>query len=302
MPPSSPRLDGRGLAAAAGAFSIWGLIPWYLKFLQVTPVLQIAAHRLTWGCIFALGWLAVRRELKHVWNALADARTLRLLATSAALIAINWVLYVWAVANERVVEASLGYFMNPLVNVVLGVMVLSERLNRMQWLSVAIAASGVAYLTWATGSAPWIALSLAVTFGLYGLVRKLVHAESLPGFATETLLLVPAGLGYLLWSEAQGSSAFGHATLSNDLLLILSGPITAIPLVLFSFGARRIPYSTVGLLQYIAPSLQLLIGVFVFHEPFARDRAIGFILIWAALAVYAADGVWRSRKSLLVKD
>jgi chloramphenicol-sensitive protein RarD len=294
---SSSRLDGRGLAAAAGAFSIWGLIPWYLKFLHVTPVLQITAHRLTWGCLFALACLAVRRELKHVWKALTDARTLGLLALSAAFVGMNWVLYVWSVANERVVEASLGYFMNPLVNVVLGVMVLSERLNRMQWLSVAIAASGVAYLTWATGSAPWLALALAVTFSLYGLVRKLVHAEALPGFAAETLLLVPAGLGYLLWSETQGSGAFGHAALSNDLLLILSGPVTAIPLVLFSFGARRIPYSTVGLLQYIAPTLQLLVGVFVFHESFARDRAIGFILIWAALAVYAADGIWRARKS-----
>jgi chloramphenicol-sensitive protein RarD len=293
---SSPRLDGSGLAAAAGAFALWGLMPWYLKFLHVTPVLQIAAHRLTWGCLFALACLAVRRELNQIRTALTDARTLGLLALSATFVAMNWILYVWSVGNERVVEASLGYFMNPLVNVVLGVVVLSERLNRMQWLSVAIAASGVAYLTWATGSAPWLALALAVTFSLYGLVRKLVRAESLPGFATETLLLVPVGLGYLFWSEAQGTGTFGHATLTNDLLLILSGPVTAIPLVMFSFGARRIPYSTVGLLQYIAPTLQLLVGVFVFHESFARDRAIGFILIWAALAVYAADGVWRARK------
>lgn len=294
-------MDGRGLAAAAGAFFIWGLLPLYLKFLQAVPVLQITAHRLVWGCVFALVWLALRKELTHVWAALADPRTRWRLLLSALLISINWITYVWGITNERVVETSLGYFINPLVNVLLGVVVLSERLNRTQWTAVAIAAAGVSYLTWSAGQVPWIALTLAFSFGLYGLVRKLVQVDSLAGLASETLALLPVGIAFLLWCEAESTGSFGHISLRMDLLLMLGGPLTAIPLVLFAFGARRIPYSTVGLLQYIAPTMQLMLGVFVFHESFTQQRAIGFSLIWTALAVYAADGVWRARKTALLR-
>lgn len=296
--PASPpnRIDGRGLAAAAGAFLIWGLLPLYLKFLQSVSVLQVTAHRLVWGCLFAFVWLAFRREISHVWRALGSRPTRWRLCLSAALISINWITYVWGIANERVVETSLGYFINPLVNVVLGVVVLHERLNRTQWTAVAIAAAGVSYLTWTAGHPPWIALTLAFSFGLYGLVRKLVQVDSLAGFASETLVLLPVGVGFLIWCQVADTGAFTHQGIDIDLLLMLGGPLTAIPLVLFAFGARRIPYSTVGLLQYIGPTIQLILAIFVFHEPFTTERAIGFSLIWTALAIYAVDGVWRARK------
>jgi chloramphenicol-sensitive protein RarD len=199
-----------------------------------------------------------------------------------------------------VVETSLGYFINPLVNVTLGVVVLSERLNRAQWTAVAIAAAGVGYLTWTAGHPPWISMTLAFSFGLYGLVRKVVKVDALAGFATETLLLLPLGLGYLIWCEIAGTGVAGQIGISTNLLLMLGGPLTAIPLVLFAYGARRIPYSTIGLLQYIAPTMQLLLAVLLYHEPFGGARAIGFVFIWTALAIYAVDGVWRSRKAGLV--
>jgi chloramphenicol-sensitive protein RarD len=290
------RVDGGGLAAAATAFFIWGLLPLYLKQLQAVPVLQVTAHRLAWGCLFALGWLATRSELGLLARALRDPATRWRLVLSATLISINWITYIWGISTDRVVETSLGYFINPLVNVLLGVAVLSERLNRAQWTAVAIAAGGVTYLTWHGGHPPWIALTLAFSFGLYGLVRKVVTVDALAGFGAETLLLVPAGVGYLIWCAATGSGSFGHAGTGTTLLLVLGGPLTAIPLVLFAFGARRIPYSTVGLLQYIGPTIQLLLAVFLYHEPFTRERAIGFALIWTALAIYAVDGVVRARR------
>jgi len=295
-PPSST-LDGRGLAAACGAFVIWGVLPIYLKWLQAVPVLQVTAHRLVWGCLVALGWLGVRGELKYLWAALRDPRVRLRLFLSAALISANWITYVWGVANNRVVETSLGYFINPLFNVLLGVVALSERLNRAQWSAVALAAFGVAYLTWSAGHPPWISLVLAFTFGTYGFVRKVIQVDALAGFGAETLLLLPFGVAYLIWCETAGTGSLGHSSLTIDTLLVLGGPITAIPLVLFAFGARRIPYSTVGLLQYIGPTLQLLLGVFAFHEPFGGARLIGFSLIWSGLAIYAIDGVWRSRKA-----
>ena len=290
---------GRGLAAAATAFLIWGLLPLYLKALQTVPVLQVTAHRLVWGCVFAFAWLALRKEVGQVRTALRNPTTRWRLCASAALISINWVTYVWGIAVNRVVETSLGYFINPLVNVVLGVVILSERLNVVQWMAVAIAAAGVSYLTWSAGQLPWISLILAFSFGLYGLVRKLVQVDSLAGFGAETLLLLPIGIAYLLWCEWAGTGAVSRAGLGLDLLLVLGGPLTAIPLVLFAFGARRIPYSTLGLLQYIGPTIQLMLAVLVFREPFSGPRVLGFTLIWTALAIYAIDGLWRSRKLVL---
>ena len=294
--PAAATLDKKGLLAGATAFAIWGLLPLYLKTLQHVPVLQVTAHRLAWGCLFAIVWLSLRGELTLVRRALADSQVRWRLCASATLISINWITYVWAIANNHVVEASLGYFINPLVNVTLGVVVLSERLNRTQWLAVALATAGVSYLTWSAGHPPWIALTLALSFGFYGLVRKTVNVDALAGFGAETLLLVPLGLGYLLWCEFHGTGAMGHTGMSIVLLLALGGPLTAIPLVLFSVAARRIPYSTVGLLQYIGPTLQLMLGVLLYHEPFSGPRVMGFGMIWAALAIYGAEGIWRSRK------
>lgn len=298
----SPSQDyGRGLAAASTAFFAWGLLPLYLKALQAVPVLQVTAHRMMWGCLFAIAWLAVRGELGQVWAALAAPKMrLRLLAT-ATFISTNWLVYVWAIVNDRAVEASLGYFINPLLNVLMGVFVLSERLNRAQWTAVGIAAVSVVYLTWSAGHPPWIALILAFSFCMYGLLRKVVSVEALPGFATETLLVLPIGIGYLLWCEATGVGALGNVDLGTNLLLALGGPITALPLVLFAYGARRIPYSTVGLLQYIGPTIQLILAVFAFHEPFERSRALGFALIWLAIAIYLGDGLWRARKTHMLQ-
>jgi chloramphenicol-sensitive protein RarD len=292
----STRTDPRGLAAAASAFFIWGLLPLYLKALQSVPILQITAHRLVWGCLFAFLWLRLRGEIGHVRAALRDPTVRWRLCASATLISINWITYVYGIAANRVVETSLGYFINPLVNVLLGVLLLSERLNAAQWTAVAIAGAGVAWLTWTAGHPPWISLTLACSFGLYGLVRKVIRVDALAGFATETLILAPLGIGYIVWCELAGSGVVTTGGISLYVLLIVGGPLTAIPLVLFAFGARRIPYSTVGLLQYIGPTIQMLLAVFAFGEPFSGPRVAGFVLIWAALALYAADGLWRARK------
>lgn len=285
-----------GLAAAVSAFAIWGLFPLYLKPLAAVPTLQVMGHRIVWCCVLVFAWLAVRGELGAVRSALASAATRHRLAASAVCISLNWLIYVWAVANGHVVDASLGYFINPLFSVVLGVFVLGERLNRAQWFAVALAATGVLYLAVVLGRPPWIALWLAASFGLYGLIRKVVAVEAVPGLATETLLLLPFALGYLVWAESAGTAALGHSSAGVDALLVGLGLATAMPLALFSYGARRIPLSMVGLVQYIGPTLQFLIGVLVFNEPFPRSRAIGFALIWSALAIYAVDGLWRRRR------
>jgi len=297
--PSSPvatRTDPRGLAAAASAFFIWGLLPLYLKALQGVPILQVTAHRLVWGCAFAFVWLRMRREIGQVWAALRDPTTRWRLCASATLISVNWITYVYGIAANRVVETSLGYFINPLVNVLLGVLLLSERLNAAQWTAVAIAATGVGWLTWTAGHPPWISLTLAFSFGLYGLVRKVVRVDALAGFATETLLLAPLGIAYLICCELAGTGVVSNSGVGLYALLMVGGPLTAIPLVLFAFGARRIPYSTVGLLQYIGPTIQMFLAVFAFGEPFSGPRVAGFVLIWTALALYAGDGIWRARK------
>jgi chloramphenicol-sensitive protein RarD len=291
-------VSGAGLAAAISAFTIWGVLPLYLKPLQAVPALEIIAHRIVWSCLLVFAWLAVRGELGAVRAALADRKVLTRLATTAALVSVNWLIYVWAVGNDHVIDSSLGYFINPLFSVVLGVMVLGERLNRSQKFAVALAVVGVLYLAVVAGRPPWIALALAASFGLYGLIRKVVAVDAVPGLATETLLLAPFALGFLLWLEARGAGALGHAPAHIDALLVGSGLVTALPLALFAYGARRIPLSTVGLVQYIGPTLQFLLGVWIFHEPFTRERGIGFVFIWAALVVYAADGLWRNRKQL----
>ncbi len=283
---------GRGMPALVAAFTIWGLLPLYLRPLGAVPALQIMAHRSLWCCLCVLGWLALAGELSQVWRALGNPRTRLRLAVTACLITTNWLVYVWAVGHGRVVESSLGYFINPLVNVLLGVFVLRERLNRPQWLAVLLAATGVAYLTWLAGKPPFIALVLAVSFGTYGLMRKTLPVEPLAGLAAETLLIAPLSAAYLVWSELHGAGSLGHASTFVSGLLLLGGPLTAIPLALFAFGARRVAYATVGLVQYIGPSMQLLLAVFLYREPFTSARAIGFACIWAALALYAWDG-WR---------
>jgi chloramphenicol-sensitive protein RarD len=286
----------KGFTAAAAAFAMWGVFPLYFHPLRHVSPFQVIAHRVVWSCVFVLAWMAIRGELSGLRATLANRSVVWRLAVTATLITINWVVYVWAVMNGHVVESSLGYFINPLVNVLMGVALLSERLSRAQWIAVALAAAGVAYLTILAGSPPWIALILAFSFGTYGLIRKVVKVESLPGLATETLVLLPFAVTYLLWCESAGTGALGHAGPAIQALLIGSGPLTAIALFLFAYGARLLPYATVGVLQYIAPTLQFACGVFAFHERFDRTQAIGFALIWAALVIYAGDGLWQSRR------
>jgi len=292
-----PRLSSRGLAATTAAFTIWGLFPIYLYGLRAVPALQVIAHRVTWSCLFLLAWMGLRGELGRLTAALERPALIGRLTLTACLISCNWLVYVWSVTHNHVVDSSLGYYINPLMNVVLGVFVLRERLNRAQWLAVALAAIAVAYLTVLAGRAPWIALALAITFSLYGLLRKVTSVDALPGLATETLLLMPLAAAYLGWCELTGSGALTRAPVTVAALLIGSGLATAIPLFLFAYGARTLPYSTVGLLQYIGPSLQLLCGVLLFHESFGAARAAGFVLIWSALLICVADGLARARRA-----
>ncbi len=290
------RLAPRGLAAATAAFAIWGLFPVYLHPLHEVSAVQVVAHRVTWSCVFILAWLLMRGELARLTGTLGKPQLVARLTLTALLISCNWLVYVWSVTHEHIVDTSLGYYINPLMNVVLGVFVLKERLNRAQWVAVALAAAAVLYLAVLAGRPPWIALTLAVSFSLYGLLRKVISVDALPGLATETLLLLPLALAYLAWCQATGSGALTNSGPAIAALLIGSGLVTAIPLFLFAYGARALPYSTLGVLQYIAPSLQLACGVYLFHESFGTKRGAGFAVIWLALLIYAADGLWRSRR------
>jgi len=290
------RLSGKGLLAAAGSFVIWGCFPLYLQPLNHIDSLQVVSHRVAWACVLVVIWLILRGELWDLRKHFSNRAVLGRLLLSAVLITANWLGYVWGVAHGRVLEASLGYFINPLANVLLGVLVLRERLNVAQWTSVGIAAAAVIYVSVATGTPPWIALTVATSFSLYGLVRKVVQVEALQGLAVETLVLMPLALGYLIWCEINGTGAFGHSGAVVNTLLVGCGPITAVPLFLFAYGARLIPYSTLGLILYITPSLQLLSGIFLYHESFSGARAIGFAMIWLALVIYMVDGVRRARQ------
>jgi len=297
-------LDRRGVWIAIAAYVAWGLMPLYWHLLKVVPAMQIMAHRVVWSALLVCGWLGIKYGRGWLRETLSRPRAAPLLALSGVLIAVNWGLYIWAVNAGHVVESALGYFINPLLNVVLGVAVLKERLNRVQWLSVGIATIGVLWLTFSYGRFPWIALALACSFGAYGLVRKLLGVPPVRGLGVESLWLLLPALAFLLWSEASGS---GHLLPHADApswgwdvlgLLVFGGVLTSLPLIGFAAAVQRIPYSLVGLLQYISPTLQLLVGVLVLHEPFGGERAVGFAVIWIALALYAADGLLRARRSL----
>jgi len=284
-----------GIAYAILAFAAWGLFPLYFRRIASVPPLEVVLHRSVWSLLFVLMLLAALRRFSWLRPVLAEPRRLGLFALSAALLSGNWLVYVYAVHSGQVVEASLGYFINPIVNVLLGVLVLHERLERVQWAAVALAAAGVLWLTLLHGRLPWIALVLAVSFGLYGLMRKTASLGALEGLALETMLLAPLVLPALLWWTLGGSGAMARGDLALDAWLVIGGPLTALPLLLFAAGARRLPLATIGLLQYLSPTIQLALGVWVFHEPFDRARLAGFALIWAALLLYSLDG-WRRRR------
>jgi chloramphenicol-sensitive protein RarD len=286
----------RGLAITAFTFSLWGLVPVYWHLLRTVPSQQIIAHRIIWSTVLVVVWLLISKGTGWWKQIAAQPRALPTLALSSLAIAFNWGLYIWAINAGHVIETSLGYFINPLVSVLLGVVVLKERLRGLQWLAVACAAAGVAWLTFDAGTPPWIALGLACSFGLYGLLRKLISVDPVAGLGIESLYLFLPALGFALWSEnGHGGGFFGGWGWRNDLLLIIGGVVTAVPLIGFAYGVKRIPLSLVGILQYIAPSLGLLLGVFFFREPFDTAKALGFAAIWTGLLLFIGDSLWRSR-------
>jgi chloramphenicol-sensitive protein RarD len=285
-----------GALYAALAFALWGIFPLYFRQIATVPSGEILIHRIVWSLVFVVIVLTARRQWAWLKPVLRQPRVLAAFTASAVLLSTNWLIYIWAVNNGHVIDSSLGYFINPLVNVLLGYTVLHERLRRMQWLALGLAAAGVVWLTVLAGHLPWIALALAGSFGAYGLLRKVATLGALEGLTLETLLLAPiAALVLGVWM-ANGSSTFPAADATTNFWLIAAGPITAIPLLLFAAGARRISLTTLGLLQYIGPTIQLALGLWLFHEPFSAERLIGFILIWLALALYSAEGWWRSRR------
>lgn len=281
-----------GPLAAALAYILWGLFPLYIKQIVHVPALEIVLHRSAWSLVFVLGLLVLLRRFAWMGPVLRQPRTLAVFTLSALLLGGNWLLYVWAVNAGRVLDASLGYFINPLINVVLGTLVLKERPRPVQWAAVALAAAGVLWLAVGAGHLPWVSLVLAMSFGLYGLLRKTATLGAIEGLALETLLLAPLAVGGLLWLALAGHAHFGQGDIATDLWLLAAGPFTAVPLLLFASGARRVSMATLGLLQYLGPSIQFVLGVFLYQEPFSASRGIGFVLIWAALALYSAES-WR---------
>jgi chloramphenicol-sensitive protein RarD len=280
-----------GMLYAAGAFLSWGLFPLYFHAIKHVPASEILAHRMAWSLVFLMLMLLVRRQWKWLPEVLGKPKVVGSFLASAFLLSANWFVYIWAVNNGHVVDASLGYFINPLVNVLLGMLVLKEKLRRGQWLAIGVAATGVAWLTWQAGQVPYIALVLALSFGAYGLLRKTAALAALEGLSFETLILFPLAAAYLGWLVYSGQSVFVNAESdSTRWLLAAAGPTTAIPLLLFAAGARRIPMSVLGMLQYMSPSLQMLLGVWVFHEAFSPSRLVGFLFIWSALAIYMVEG------------
>ncbi|MDP3814417.1 EamA family transporter RarD [Pseudomonas sp.] len=286
----------RGYILGLTAYIIWGLFPLYFKVIQSVPALEIIVHRALWSALFGAlllmvwkhpGWL---RELRD------NPKRFAVLGGSGLLIASNWLVYVWAVNNERMLEASLGYYINPLVNVLLGMLILGERLRRLQWLAVTLAALGVMQQLWQVGSIPWVSLVLALTFGFYGLIRKQAPVAALPGLVVETWLLLPLALGWLIMNPAASSTQPAFWSTPEALWLIAAGPITLVPLVCFNAAARHLPYTTLGFLQYLAPTLVLLQAIFLFGEHFDPSKLLAFICIWAGLALYSLDAWLTLRK------
>jgi len=282
-----------GIIYAALAFLCWGLFPIYFHALDGVPPLQILAHRMLWSLGFLLIVLLLRRQWKWL-NVVRQPRVFFSFMLSALLLSANWLVYIWSVTNHHVIEASLGYFINPLVNIMLGYLILKERLRTVQWVAIAIAALGVAWLTWQTGTVPWIALFLAFSFGGYGLLRKTAALGALEGLSFETIVLFPLAAAYVIWLTMNGQNVFINTDSDTiRVLLVMAGPLTAIPLLLFASGARKIPLSILGLLQYLSPTLQFLLGVWLFKEAFTADRLVGFVLIWSALILFAGEGLLR---------
>lgn len=292
-----------GILYGLSAYVLWGMFPLFFKQLQAASAIEVVLHRMVWSLVFVLIVLAVLRR----WNWLGDVRRspalLGKFAVSALLLAGNWLSYVWAVSNGHVLDASLGYFILPLINVALGFIFLHERPRKAQWAAFALAATGVLWMAVQSGHVPWLALLIAMTFGFYGLMRKTATLGALEGMSLETMLLAPLAVVALLWAGPSGPGSQWPAHDAHTwLFFLLSGPVTAIPLLLFAAGARRVPLSTMGFLQYITPSILALMGVYLYGETFAGPRAVGFVFIWVALALYTAEGLWAGRRAAAARS
>lgn len=288
-----------GLAPALGAYLIWGFLPLYLMLVKSVPPFEFVAWRIIWTLPLCLLIVAFRRQFGELLGALKSPCSLLALLASSVLIAVNWFVYIWAIMAGEVYATSIGYYLNPLVNVLLGTLVLGEKLSRRQWIAVAIAAIAVALLAAGALTSLWISLCLGVSFALYGLVRKQVQVGSLPGLTIESAILLPVAGGIALWYAASpAGSAFGQDA-GLSALIVFSGVVTAVPLLLFAIAARRMDYSTLGFLQYIAPTIVFFLGLFVFEQPLAPVKLISFVLIWIAVAIFASD-LWAKRKAASV--
>ncbi len=294
----APRSSYRvGLLLGIGAYGLWGLFPLFWPLLEPASALEILADRFLWSFVFLALVMTATRSWSRLRPALAQRRNLVLLAAATVLISLNWGVYIWAVNSGRVVEASLGYFINPLMVVLLGTLVFHERLRRLQWTAVGIAAVAVAVLTAGFGGVPWIALALAFSWAGYGVVKKIVGMDPIASLTIETAYATPIAVLYLGWLQIQGTLAFGHSSTANTLLLMLTGVVTAVPLVMFGGAANRIPLSTIGVLQYLTPTIQFVIGITVAGEVMSAFQWVGFVIVWVALAVFAFDGVRHARRT-----
>jgi chloramphenicol-sensitive protein RarD len=282
-----------GLAYGLAAYGSWGVFPVYLKAVRSVPVVEVLSHRIVWALAVLIVVIGVRREWRAVADTLRHRRAVIVLSGSTVCIAINWLVYIYSVAHDRILESSLGYYINPLISVLLGIVLLKERLEPLMKAAALIAAAGVVWLAVGLGQLPWISLVLAFSFGTYGLLRKIAPVGALIGLTVETLLLAPLAGGYLVWAEARGRAAFLSGRPGIDALLLFAGPVTAVPLLCFAAATRRLPLSTIGFLQYVSPTLQFLLAVTVYGEPFDRARAGAFACIWAAVALFALDSVRR---------
>lgn len=280
-----------GLLSGAGAYMLWGILPVYWKQVYPVPAFEILAHRVVWSFVFMVLLAVAMRQGSNVWRECRELvkqpRKLAMVVAGSLLISCNWCLYIWAVNDNRIVETSFGYYINPLMNVLLGTMLLKEKMTYLQSLAVGVAAAGVLYFGLQFGSMPWVSLLLAISFGIYGLCKKVVKVSAITGLTIETLAVTPIALGYLGLVAQQGSGAFGHLSLGLDLLLAGTGAITALPLLLFAAGAKRLPLSTLGFLQYFSPSLSLALGVLLYNEPFTAVHGVAFSCIWLALLLYS---------------
>ena len=296
---ATPQTASRsGLIQAIGAYSIWGFMPLYFKQLQMVSPLEVVAHRIVWsvGLLILILWL--RGRMAEYRAAIVAARTRYMLLLSSALIAANWLIYIWAIYHDHILAASLGYYLNPLLNVLLGLFLLKERPRPVQWLAVAIAAVGVAVLAAQTLTTIWISFALALSFGLYGLVRKVAPVGSLPGLGVETTLLFPIAAGFAAWAWLYDTSpGFGYSG-TTDALLIAGGAVTAIPLLLFAAAAKKMSLATLGFIQYIGPTIQFLLGVFVYHEELTVPHMICFAAIWISLIIYSGEGFYQSKRTM----